>query len=186
VQRSTIQLPYQTLFFEQRHVFCHFDVYLTFIIKKYAMNQSLTATKKILLGGKEKVHFEEINKHNVLARIDTGAKTSSIHCEKVWVEREGNKKVLCAFLLRKTTQVTRFKKFTMKEVKSSNGISQKRYAIKLRVRIGDFETLTEFTLTNRDKMSYPVLLGRKVLRKAFIVDVSRNFIQSGDGTPAEN
>ncbi len=35
-------------------------------------------------------------------------------------------------------------------------------------------------------MSYPVLLGRKVLRKAFIVDVSRNFIQSGDGTPAEN
>jgi len=74
----------------------------------------------------------------------------------------------------------------MKEVKSSNGISQKRYAIKLRVRIGDFETLTEFTLTNRDKMSYPVLLGRKVLRKAFIVDVSRNFIQSGDGTPAEN
>jgi len=64
------------------------------------MNQSLTATKKILLGGKEKVHFEEINKHNVLARIDTGAKTSSIHCEKVWVEREGKKK--CGWNVKET------------------------------------------------------------------------------------
>lgn len=140
----------------------------------------------IVVGGKEKVHFEEINKHNVLARIDTGAKTSSIHCDKVWVERDGNKKVLCAFLLRKTSHVTRFKKFKTRIVKSSNGISQTRYAIKLRIRIGEHEMLTEFTLSNRDKMSYPVLLGRKLLRKGFVVDVSRNFILSGEGTAAGN
>jgi hypothetical protein len=71
-------------------------------------------------------------------------------------------------------------------VKSSNGIEQTRYAIKLKVKVGDQEVLTEFTLTNRDKMNYPVLLGRKFLRHRFVVDVSRNFILSGDGPDAEN
>lgn len=150
------------------------------------MNQEVGNHMLKFIGGKEKVDFAEINKHQILARIDTGAKTSSIHCDKVWVERQGQKKVLCAHLLRKTTHVTRFRKFRIKQVKSSNGMEQTRYAIKLKVSIGDQEVLTEFTLTNRDKMNYPVLLGRKFLRHRFVVDVSRNFILSGDGADAEN
>ncbi|MBX7093363.1 MAG: ATP-dependent zinc protease [Flavobacteriales bacterium] len=150
------------------------------------MNHTLKKSHSTVIGGKEKVDFEEINKMHVLARIDTGAKTSSIHCEKVWVELEGKKKVLCAHLLRKTSQVTRFKKFTVRKVTSSNGISQTRYVVKLKVKIGTEVWLTEFTLSNRDKMSYPVLLGRKLLRKGFLVDVSRNFVLSGEGSPAPN
>jgi hypothetical protein len=130
----------------------------------------------IVIGGKERVHFPEINKFSVLARIDTGARTSSIHCEKVWVERIRNKKVLCATLLKKTKEVTRFKKYRVKTVKSSNGIEQKRYAVKLKIQVGDQLYKTEFTLSNRDKMSYPVLLGRKFLRRKFIVDVSDDYL----------
>ena len=132
--------------------------------------------EKLIIGGKEKVNFPEINKFQVLARIDTGAKTSSIHCEKVWVERIGNRKVLCATLLKKTRFVTKFKKFRVKKVKSSNGIEQTRYAVKLFIQVGGALYKTEFTLSNRDKMNYPVLLGRKFLRNKFVVDVSEDFV----------
>lgn len=150
------------------------------------MNQPERNGNKFIIGGKEYVDFKEINKKRVVARIDSGAKTSSIHCEKVWIELINRKKVLCATLLRKTNQVTRFKKFRIKTVKSSNGHEQTRYAIKLKVSIGGDEYLTEFTLTNRDRMTYPVLLGRKFLRKGFLVDVSRNFILTGEGKQVED
>lgn len=150
------------------------------------MNQYERISNKLLIGGKEYVNFEEINKFHVMARIDSGAKTSSIHCEKVWVKRVKDKKVLCATLLKKNAGITEFKKFRIKTVKSSNGLEETRYAIKLKIKVAEQEYLTEFTLTNRDRMNYPVLLGRKFLRKGFLVDVSRNFILSGEGKSVED
>lgn len=131
--------------------------------------------EKLIIGAKEYVNFPALKKKHVLARIDTGARTSSIHCDKVWVERKKNKKILCATLLRKTKNVTRFKKFSKKKVKSSNGIAQVRYVVKIEMDLGDKIYLTSFTLNNRDKMNCPVLLGRKFLRGRFIVDVGRNY-----------
>lgn len=150
------------------------------------MDQYERNSNKLLIGGKEYVNFEEINKFHVMARIDSGAKTSSIHCEKVWVERVKDKKILCATLLKKNAGVTKFKKFSIKTVKSSNGVAETRYAVRLTIKVADLSYRTEFTLTNRDKMNYPVLLGRKFLRKGFLVDVSRNFILSGEGRSVED
>lgn len=142
-------------------------------------NEYKSNCEKLLIGGKEFISFPDLNKKNVLARIDTGARTSSIHCEKVWLERIENKPVLCAYLLKKTTRVTRFHDFKIKTVKSSNGIAETRYAIRLKVKIGLKIYKTEFTLAKRDKMNYPVLLGRKFLKNRFIVDVSTNYLISG-------
>ena len=35
---------------------------------------------------------------------------------------------------------------------------------------------TDLSLTNREKMRYPVLVGRKVLAKGYLVDVSKKSI----------
>ena len=64
-------------------------------------------------------------------------------------------------------------------MKSSNGISEKRHIVSLKLTIGDHVFESEFTLSNRNRMKNPVLLGRKFLRGHFIVDVNRNFILSG-------
>lgn len=135
-------------------------------------------TDKVLIGGKEKVDFPDLGKFHVLARVDTGAKTSSIHCDKVWLEKINGKVVLCAFLLKKTSHVTRFSKFTRKLVRSSNGEEEERFAVRLNMKLGEQVYRTEFTLSNRDKMNYPVLLGRKFLRKGFLVDVSSDHLIS--------
>ncbi len=131
-----------------------------------------------VIGGKEMVSIPDVSTRRVIARIDTGAKSSSIHCNKVWFEKFDGKPVLCAYLLRKTTHVTRFAQFRTRKVKSSNGHIQKRYSVMLQVKFDGKMIHTEFTLSNRSSMKYSVLLGRRFLRNRYIVDVSQNFVVS--------
>lgn len=135
-------------------------------------------TNKLIIGGREKIILTGISKNKVYARIDSGAKSSSVHCEKFWVENKRGKKVLYAAILSKSNLCS-FTEFKTKNIKSSNGISEKRHVVKISINIGDHTVESEFTLSNRKKMTNPVLLGRKFLRGNFLVDVSRNFILSG-------
>jgi hypothetical protein len=135
-------------------------------------------TDKIIIGNRERVSFPGISTLRVTARVDTGAKISSIHCEKVWIEKFKGKPVLCCYLLRRTTHVTRFDHFTTRKIKSSNGHVETRYSVHLDVQMGDEIINTEFTLSNRKRMKNSVLLGRKFLMKRFLVDVSIRFTQS--------
>lgn len=142
------------------------------------MSMMIPAVEKKCVGSKEYISFPQLSKKKVVARIDTGAKTSSIHCEKVWVERVKSKQVLCAVLLKKTTYITKFPRFRLKKIKSSNGQTETRFIVKLKVKFSGDEFETEFTLSNRDKMNHPVLIGRKFLKHRYLVDVSRMFIYS--------
>lgn len=54
---------------------------------------------------------------------------------------------------------------------------ERRPVIKLRVRVGDLFDDIEFSLTNRENMTYPMLLGRDFLRDVAVVDVARRFTQ---------
>jgi hypothetical protein len=140
-------------------------------VKDFAVNT------KVCIGEKEKVTFPGVTRRKVTARIDTGAKLSAVHCERVWIEKFAGKPVLCCHLLRKTTHVTRFEKFTTRRIKSSNGMVQIRYTVHMDVQLGSKVFNTEFTLTNRDGMKFSVLLGRRFLRNYFIVDVSNKYTQ---------
>lgn len=137
----------------------------------------MTATKKLVLGAREKIRFPELSTSKFLARIDTGAKTSSVHCDQYWFEREKGRKILYAKLLG-IHHTFRFEQYGIRTVKSSNGLSQKRFVINLQMQLGTELYDTEFTLTNREKMKNPVLLGRRFLRHGFLVDVSRTYTTS--------
>lgn len=141
----------------------------------------MLTTKKEIIGGREKVLLPEISSKKIVARIDTGARSSSVHCEKYWIEIKRKKKVLHAAILSKSNLFT-FTDYKIKKVKSSNGISETRYVVRLKVTIGQHELESDFTLTTRKKMKNPVLLGRRILRGHFLVDVSRNFVLSGNAT----
>lgn len=138
----------------------------------------MTVSFKHPIGGRERIGLPQVTRNKILARIDTGARSSSVHCEKYWIEVRRGKKILKAAILSRNN-LFEFTDFKIKKVKSSNGISEKRYVVRLVITIGDHELESDFTLSNRKKMKNPVLLGRKFLRGAFVVDVSRNFILSG-------
>jgi ribosomal protein S6--L-glutamate ligase len=63
-------------------------------------------------------------------------------------------------------------------VSDSSGKKEKRIVIKSDLKIGDSKIRVELTLTNRDNMSFRMLLGREAIMQAkMIVDISKSFVQ---------
>lgn len=128
-------------------------------------------TKKII-GRVDSVDFPELNLFNTPAKIDTGAYTSAIHCSSIL---ENNGKLHCVFfnenLLASNTKPVIFDSFSRTDVKSSNGFKENRYKIKTEVIVFGKCYKINLTLSTRDDMRFPVLIGRQFLRKKFIVDV---------------
>jgi hypothetical protein len=130
------------------------------------------------VGNKEKICFPDQKRDNIVARIDSGARSSSVHCDEIWEEELGGKKVLCCHFLKRSKKVVRFKRFKRRKIKSSNGQVEQRYMVEVKIRLGDCEKLTQVSLTDRSTMNYSVLLGRRFLEKDFLIDVSRSYVQS--------
>ncbi|WP_411766399.1 ATP-dependent zinc protease [Winogradskyella sp. A3E31] len=128
-------------------------------------------TKK-LLGRVDKVDFPELNLFNIDVKMDTGAYTSAIHCSEI---REENSTLICTFKSKGhpnfNSQNIVFTDYTYTDVKSSNGFKENRYKIKTKVIFFGKSYKINLTLSTRDDMKFPVLIGRQFLRKKFIVDV---------------
>lgn len=130
--------------------------------------------KKFIIGKTDVVDLPLFNLENIKVKIDSGAYTSSIHCSFI---EETEKGLEVIFLDKKhqgyTGEVLHFKEYQQKRVRSSNGKMQLRYVIKGNILIFDKKYSTEFTLSKRDLMRYPVLLGRKLLSKRFLIDTEK-------------
>jgi len=145
------------------------------LIKKLA---TITMKAKRTIGRVDKIDFLEFDLQQIACKIDTGAATSSIHCQHVHIVEEKGKKKLAFSLLDKEhpnydNKVYFTDNFSEKKVKSSTGHSELRFVIETKVVLFGETYTTQFTLADREQMRYPVLIGRKLLRGNFIVDVAR-------------
>lgn len=136
---------------------------------------------KILIGSEEWCGFPELGIHAIKARVDSGAKTSSIHAFNIkpftkngekWVSFEihplqGN---------RRTVIMAESKIIDRRLVKSSSGVSEKRYVVRSPLKINGNLIEVELTLTNRDSMGYRMLLGREAMSGRMIVDPEKSFL----------
>lgn len=140
------------------------------------MKESESTEEKKVIGSKEYILLPEVRKSALLARVDTGAQTSALHCHSVNIEKIQGNEVLCVRFMQNSRKVVRFQKFKKRKIKSSNGQVQQRYAVRMPMIFGDRKYMTTFTLTNRADMKHAALLGRKFLRNRFIVDVSQDHL----------
>ncbi|WP_439557238.1 ATP-dependent zinc protease family protein [Dyadobacter sp.] len=129
-----------------------------------------------LIGETDIVDLPDLGWFNVPVRIDSGATTSAIHCSRVKLIKEGEQTRLQFYLDKKKgapqqSYIVDDYKETI--IRNSSGKEEKRYVIKTGIRIFGKKIRTEFSLANRRKMQYPILLGRKLLRNRFIIDVSQ-------------
>jgi hypothetical protein len=134
-----------------------------------------------VLGRLERVDFPEWDLFDIDAKIDTGAYTSSLHCHHIKSYKEGGEDYVKFNLLDPSHETYNDKLFKMpvhrtKSVKSSNGLIEERLIVKTKVRIFDKLLTAELSLTDRSEMKYPVLLGRKLIKGRFLVDVSKKYI----------
>ncbi len=135
---------------------------------------------QIIIGRAEKVDFVG-TALQVASKIDSGAYRSSVHATNIKEFTKDGEKVLkftilghaCAPVGR-PLETTRYTKV---QVTSSNGSAEERYEVTLKIKIGSRIFNTSFTLADRSKNVYPVLIGRKALKNRCMVDVSRSSVK---------
>jgi len=141
---------------------------------------------KIVIGSLEECSLPDLNIYNIEVRIDTGAKTSSLHVDNV-VKKILNGKPWITFDIHPNaydvSSVISCKAplHDLRRIKSSNGQIEERFVIKTSFRIGSNEWEIEVTLSDRSDMNYLMLLGRQGMGQHVLVDPSQTFlVSSGD------
>lgn len=133
---------------------------------------------RIVIGRKDKADFPELNLNDIDVKVDTGAYTSAIHCHHIEERLKDGKKIIRFELLDPSHEQYDNKEFTtgnytVKRIKNSFGNSEKRFIIKTIIVLFKRKYPIELSLSERGDMKFPVLLGRKLLNRKFIVDSSK-------------
>lgn len=116
----------------------------------------------------------------IKAKIDTGARTSALHAWDIEPERRDGEQWL-RFTLHPRQNNDEYvvpaaaRLVEEREVRSSNGDVEIRPVIETTVALGGTTFPIEFTLTNRDQMSFRMLLGRSALAQRVLVDPEASF-----------
>ncbi len=132
---------------------------------------------KKIIGNQEWCAFPELGIPAIKARIDSGAKTSSIHAFNIsayvkndidWVSFEVHPvKRNDEILIRCECPIV-----DIRDVKSSSGTSETRYVISTPMSLGGSVWDAELTLSDRDAMGYRMLLGREAMNGRLVIDPS--------------
>lgn len=145
--------------------------------------------KLTVIGSEEWCFFETLGIPAIKARVDSGAKTSSIQATNIkvfmkgaqeWVKFEVNP-------IQDNRSIAincEAKMVDRRTIKSSSGIAEERYVIKTPVSLGDKTFDIELTLANRDTMEFRMLLGREALNNRYMVNPAENYLIQ-DFTDAE-
>src|SRR5215510_1293831 len=137
---------------------------------------------RYILGWEEWVSLPELGLPAIKAKVDTGARTSALHAYFVEpveiagvkmvrfgvhpIPRRDDVEVICTARIKDRREGT-----------SSNGERETRYVIETLIRIGDRVWPIEVTLTNRNAMTYRMLIGRQAITDDILVDPATSFRQ---------
>ena len=132
-----------------------------------------------IIGMHEDINIPKKNISQLRTKTDTGAYNSAIDCCYAEEKEDSEGDTVLSFTLLNprhklyTGKKHITKKYKVKKVRSSNGIETLRFQVKLRIELKGETFTTTFNLSDRSKMRYSVLLGRKLLANRFLVDVSK-------------
>ena len=136
------------------------------------MSEQENTGNQFVMGWEEWLSFPDLQIPAVKAKIDTGAKTSALHAISIRPEKGNARRVRFIIqpnpddphhLVECVAPVS-----DIREITSSNGIHEHRYVIVTTIKVGDRTWPIEVTLTNREQMSYRMLLGRSALQDVVV------------------
>ena len=140
----------------------------------------MSRKNKVTIGWREWVALPELGCNNIKAKIDTGARTSSLHAFdmktftrrgieyvsfKIHPEQKSSKKVIEA-----VAAILEYR-----DVKSSSGQTSERPVILTQIELMDEIWDIELTLANRDEMGFRMLVGREGIRGRMVVDPGSSY-----------
>jgi hypothetical protein len=145
----------------------------------------------LVVGWREWVALPGLKVDRIKAKIDTGARTSSLHAfdiELLKVDGKDFVRFKVHPLQRQSRKVVQCEAelYDQRYVRSSSGHSTLRPVILTQLKVGSHLWDIELTLTNRDKMGFRMLIGRTAIRRHLLVHSGRSYIlgkKSSEGAP---
>ncbi|MGV3762545.1 ATP-dependent zinc protease family protein [Parapedobacter sp.] len=130
------------------------------------------------IGWKEIVDLPDLGIHGVAAKVDTGARTSVLHCSHIQLIKKGRKQYVEFRPLddghQPPTGTYTLPFHSERKIKNSFGQAENRYIINTTVSLFGEQHRIEISLRDRSGMEFPMLLGRSFHGKRFVVDVARS------------
>jgi len=136
--------------------------------------------KKIVIGRVEWIGTLS-PKIDFRARIDTGAQSCSMHAENIKEKKvEGERYVEFTTFDEEGRAFTLLKKVIKTSmVKGTSGVAEKRYVVKMKLSFGQRQPLVNVNLNNRKNLKHKFLVGRNLLLRDYIVDVTQSRLLGG-------
>jgi hypothetical protein len=134
-----------------------------------------------LVGWREWLALPELGVPRIKCKVDTGARSSSLHAFNIQVEEVGGETWVRFGIHPEQRReqpeiVARARLLEYRHVRSSSGHLDLRPVILTSATVGTTTWPIELTLTNRDAMGFRMLLGRMALKKRFWIDPNRSFL----------
>jgi hypothetical protein len=131
---------------------------------------------KIVIGWKKKIDLPEWGIYGLRAKVDTGAKTSSLHVEDIEVLPHGRVRFYVVVQKKEPRKrvevVTRVLRIA--RIRTNTESVATRIFVATRIHVGSVEDTIELNLEDRGNFIYRMLLGRTALTGRFVVDVSKS------------
>lgn len=131
-----------------------------------------------MLGWREWLALPALGLHAIRAKVDTGARSSSLHVDSYAINWDLEPAVVTFALHRADGTRASFTKALVdyRAVRDSGGNEQKRPFIQTQLQIAEQVFEIEINLANRQAMLFPMLLGRTAVAKRFCVDPAQSFL----------
>jgi hypothetical protein len=134
-----------------------------------------------IIGWREWVALPELDISRIKAKVDTGARSSSLHAYDIEVFSRRRRSYV-RFVVHPVQRETKTTMHCIAElhehrhVKSSSGHREYRPIIRTLVELGGERWPIDLTLTTRDSMGFRMLLGREAIRGRFLVEPARSYL----------
>jgi hypothetical protein len=137
--------------------------------------------EKMRIGWREWVCLPDLTIPGIKAKIDTGARTSSIHASNIEVVKKGKKRyakfIVYPLYNNRTVFIDCLSEIIdEKRVTDSGGKSEMRYFIETDLVMGERRWKIDVSLTCRKKMRFRMLLGREALAGKVIIDPRKQYL----------
>ncbi|MBI4718015.1 MAG: ATP-dependent zinc protease [Planctomycetes bacterium] len=136
------------------------------------------ANQPLVIGWREYVAFPEWGIAGVLTKIDTGARTSSLHVADVEELADGRLRFDVVLSRKPHDRQVRVEARPVRtaKIRPTTGLAESRRVVAVKVRIGPVEKTIEVSLVSRQHMLCRMLLGRTALCGTFLVDPDRVYV----------
>ncbi len=143
------------------------------------MDSEVKVDSKII-GWREWTSLPALGLIAIKGKVDTGAKTSSLHAFDIALEKKGTKTYVNFKVHPIQGDFTvvincRAPLVDIRSVTDSGGHKEDRYVIRTTLVLGNIKKKIELTLSNRETMRFRMLIGRAAL-KQFYIDPSQSYL----------